>query len=228
MKKISNLFSKKLLFLSGVSAILFAPVFVLADGYGLDATASAAGLKSADLTVLVGNIIGSALSLVGVVFFILMLYGGFVWMIARGKEEKVNKAKDTITAAVIGIIIVFASYALTNFIFSSLEGQTGGGGNNTNNNPNATNLGANECIVPSDCDVAAGFSCSYGQCEFKTTGYCIDPNSLTNAGDPALDSCNKSVKTAIGKWACSSGIECNSTISNLDAVCSTGEKCYAW
>ena len=168
MKKISNLFSKKLLFLSGAFAILFAPVFVLADGYGLDKTAEAAGLKSADLTVLVGNIIGSALSLVGVVFFILMLYGGFVWMIARGKEEKVNKAKDTITAAVIGLIIVFASYALTDFIFKSLDGQTGGGGDE---NPDDF---ASFCVEDADC--SSGEKCISSECILEPAG--TTPNGV--------------------------------------------------
>lgn len=212
MKKISNLFSKKLLFLFGTATILFAPVFVLADGYGLDATASAAGLKSADLTVLVGNIIGSALSLVGVVFFILMLYGGFVWMIARGKEEKVNKAKDTITAAVIGLIIVFASYALTNFIFSSLEGQTGGG--NTNNTSNTDEY---TCTQDSDC--ISGETCQNGFClspaiPISYTGFCYVSGGCTNSNECSLGlTCGGSSPTMCGIWgvkSCNTAADCPS------------------
>ena len=222
MKKISNLFSKKLLFLSGAFAILFAPVFVLADGYGLDKTAEAAGLKSADLTVLVGNIIGSALSLVGVVFFILMLYGGFVWMIARGKEEKVNKAKDTITAAVIGLIIVFASYALTDFIFKSLDQQAGGGGND---DPNADEFDFT-CTTTADCE--EGESCVDGVClpgrpsgttpDSFNDGYCVEvPSNGYNCAEPF----KIKVFTSNG-FMCGTGVRC----SNRDDCNQIGE-CYA-
>ena len=41
-------------------------------------------------------------------------------MTARGEEEKVEKAKDTITRAIIGLIIVVGAYAIWSFIFSNL------------------------------------------------------------------------------------------------------------
>lgn len=112
-------------------ALFAAPVF--AQDFGLGATAGAAGLKSnASVPTLIGNIIGTALSMIAVIFFILMVYGGFLWMTAHGNNDQVKKAQDTIIAAVIGIIIVLGSYAITNFVFSSVEG-----GNNAPNNPNA-------------------------------------------------------------------------------------------
>src|SRR3989339_740431 len=52
-------------------------------------------------------------SAVGLIFFILIFYGGFSWMIARGNEQKVEKAKNTVIAASIGLVIVLASYAIT-------------------------------------------------------------------------------------------------------------------
>jgi len=98
---------------------------VLADKYGLSDTAGRAGLtKYGDsVPVLAGSIIGTALSLISVIFFILIVYGGFLWMTAHGKEETVTKAKDTIIAAIIGLIIVLASFAITNFVFDSVNNQ---------------------------------------------------------------------------------------------------------
>ena len=69
---------------------------------------------------LVGRVIRIALSFLGVVFFILMLYGGFLWMTAAGSDEQVGKAKKLIIAAVTGLIIVLASYAISYFILSEL------------------------------------------------------------------------------------------------------------
>jgi hypothetical protein len=39
-----------------------------------------------------------------------------MWMTAGGNTEQVGKAKNLITSAIIGLVIVFASYALTSFI----------------------------------------------------------------------------------------------------------------
>jgi TRAP-type C4-dicarboxylate transport system permease small subunit len=54
------------------------------------------------------------------VFFGLTLYAGLRWMTAQGNEEMVTKSKEILKAAIIGLVIVTASYALTKFIFSQL------------------------------------------------------------------------------------------------------------
>lgn len=43
-----------------------------------------------------------------------------MWMTAGGDEQKVTKAKDLITQAVIGLIVVLAAYAITAFIGTEL------------------------------------------------------------------------------------------------------------
>jgi len=75
-----------------------------------------------DIPSAVGTIVGAILAFVGVIFFILMIYGGFTWMMARGNEQEAAKAKDLIAAAVIGLIIVLAAYALTAYIGKALTG----------------------------------------------------------------------------------------------------------
>lgn len=115
-------------FLVGIfltSLVLKVPV-VLAE-YGLEETATAAQIPmTKTLTVLVGDIVGNALSLVSVVFFGLMLYAGLKWMLARGDSGEADTAKETIIAAIIGLVVILASYALTNFVFKSVGGTAGG------------------------------------------------------------------------------------------------------
>ena len=61
------------------------------------------------------------LSLLGVIFLVLMVYGGYLWMTAAGNEDKVTKAKNLMTAAIIGLIIVVGSYAISYFIISKVQ-----------------------------------------------------------------------------------------------------------
>ena len=63
-----------------------------------------------------GIIIQVALSLLGIIFMGLIIYAGYNWMTAMGDEQKVTKAKDTITRAVIGLVIVIAAYAVSYFV----------------------------------------------------------------------------------------------------------------
>ncbi len=69
-------------------------------------------------------IIKTVLSFLGVLFLILMIYGGFLWMTARGNEEQVTKSKNLIIAAIIGLLIILASYAISIFVINSLSGST--------------------------------------------------------------------------------------------------------
>jgi len=98
------------------------------SSYGLNATAKAADLQKygTDVPALIGNVIGTALSLVSVIFFILAVYGGFRMMLARGKDDEFSKGRDILIHAAIGLIIILASYAITSFVFQSV---TPGAGN---------------------------------------------------------------------------------------------------
>lgn len=78
-----------------------------------------------DITFIVGTIINVALSLIGIIMVVLIIYGGFLWMTARGEEKQVTKAKDVLTAAIIGLIIVLAAYAIARFVIQALVSATG-------------------------------------------------------------------------------------------------------
>lgn len=52
------------------------------------------------------------LGIAGVVSFIFLLWGGLQWILAGGDKEGTEKARKKITAALIGLAIVFSAYAL--------------------------------------------------------------------------------------------------------------------
>lgn len=107
------------------AALLAAPpveAIQISNDLGLSNVAGKSGLQTQQsVPQLVGRVIGTALSMLAVVFFILTIYGGFLWMTAHGKSDQVDKAKNTIIAAVIGVVIVMGSYAITQFVFDSIE-----------------------------------------------------------------------------------------------------------
>jgi hypothetical protein len=99
-----------------------------AGNFGLDATVkeieSRQGTQFAKSpTTIVARIISAALGLVGIIFFLLMLYAGFLWMTARGNEKTATQAKEIVISATIGLVIVVGAYAITNLIFSNITGQ---------------------------------------------------------------------------------------------------------
>ena len=87
---------------------------------GLTATQGIVGLPEAGLSSVIGSVIGGVLSFVGVIFLVLMIYGGLLWMTAAGNGQNVTKAKDIIISSVIGLIIVTSAYAITAFIGGKL------------------------------------------------------------------------------------------------------------
>ena len=116
--------NKNILISVGVISIssLFVVGAVFAEDYGLKSTAKSAGInQTGSVQGVIGNVVGSLLTFAGVLFLILMIYGGVMWMISRGNEDTSKKALNTITAAVIGLIIVTASYAITTFVFKSVN-----------------------------------------------------------------------------------------------------------
>lgn len=64
----------------------------------------------------VGLVLNIVFSLLGVIVVGLIIFNGFNWMTARGNEKKVAEAKSGLISAVVGLLIVLGSYAITTFI----------------------------------------------------------------------------------------------------------------
>ena len=84
---------------------------------------------SSNLETKVGVYINIALGLVGIIFFILMVYAGFRWLVSRGNEEDIKKSQNTIIAAIIGLIIVLCAYGLSNLLINGFPQVANDAGN---------------------------------------------------------------------------------------------------
>lgn len=93
---------------------------------GLETTAQKADIArpAASPLAAVTNIVQWILSFVGVLFLILMIYGGFTWMTSNGNQEAVGKAQKIVGSAVIGLVIVLSAYVITVYMgttFSDIQ-----------------------------------------------------------------------------------------------------------
>ncbi|MCX6796280.1 MAG: hypothetical protein NTW06_02155 [Candidatus Falkowbacteria bacterium] len=112
---------KSLIYIFCLIVVLIIPYFVFATSplENLKSVRQNSGYADVDETgaaSLAGSIVKVFFSILGIIFIVLMLYGGYNWMIAAGDNAKVEKAKDTIKRAVIGLIIVVSAWAIYIFI----------------------------------------------------------------------------------------------------------------
>lgn len=115
------------------SALLIFPMeMISAQGLGdmgsvLNDVAHDSGYKTGDtnnVDTIVGTVIQAFISLLGVIFLAIMVYGGYLWMTDMGNAEKVDKAKKLISAAIIGLIITVGAYAISYFVIAKMAENT--------------------------------------------------------------------------------------------------------
>jgi len=84
-------------------------------------------LGQEDPRTVIANVINVILGFLGLIAVIIILAGGFKWMTAGGNQDKVDEAKKLITAGIIGLVIILASFGIATFIINSLASATGVG-----------------------------------------------------------------------------------------------------
>ena len=59
---------------------------------------------------------------IGIIAVIAIVIGGVRYMTSKGEPDKIKGAKNTITYALIGLIVTLAAFAITEFVIGALEG----------------------------------------------------------------------------------------------------------
>ncbi|HKL17063.1 MAG TPA: pilin [Patescibacteria group bacterium] len=104
------------IFYSFVIFLLISPFKVLAQSR----TELPQPLGGKNITEVATNIIETILGLVGVLALVMFIYGGILWMTSAGNEKQVKKGKDTLVWSVLGLAIIFFSYAILQFVLDVL------------------------------------------------------------------------------------------------------------
>jgi hypothetical protein len=106
----------------GVVLFIIGAVPVLAQEIGLN-YASNLGLTAgtSDPRVLAINIIRFLLTFLGLAAVTMILYGGWLWLSSKGEVDKIRKAKQVLTSAIIGLIIIIAAFAIVTFVLNFIN-----------------------------------------------------------------------------------------------------------
>lgn len=78
-------------------------------------------LGSNDPAYIIFSVVNTSLIFLGTVTLIMIIAAGFLWLTAAGEEEKIEKAKEILQGAIIGLIIVLSSYGLAQYLFTALQ-----------------------------------------------------------------------------------------------------------
>lgn len=78
-------------------------------------------VKSDDLALNFGNIIGIFLGIIGTIALLIFIWSGIIWMTSMGDMEKVSNARETMIWAALGLFVIFISYILVRFLIGKMD-----------------------------------------------------------------------------------------------------------
>ncbi len=117
----SLLFAGLLLAALTISAFVAEPSFATSLISPSDNPAAIAGATGGEgsFRSFIMTIVNFALGFLGLVAVLMVIYGGFLYLSSAGDEGSAKKGKTVILYAVIGIILIFASFALINTVLQA-------------------------------------------------------------------------------------------------------------
>ena len=114
---------KKIIILVVLAFSISLPLIAMAGGShggGQVTLENPLGPGNTDPNILIGKVIEAILGVVGSLALLMFIYGGFTWMFAAGNNERVQKGKEILIWATIGLVVIFSAYGLIKLIFQGL------------------------------------------------------------------------------------------------------------
>lgn len=109
--------ASKFAIITGSSSVALLPLAAHAEtDASVGADSAAPSGAPTDLNAQVQNITNTMLLVIGIVAVIMLIVGGFRYVLSNGNEKAISGAKDTILYAIIGIVVALLSYAIVNFV----------------------------------------------------------------------------------------------------------------
>ncbi len=98
------------------------PAHAQLDGAAYTELGNSTILPQTNIIIMIAKIIRIFLGILGIILTILLMYAGWLYMTSQGQATQVEKAKNIIKQAVIGLVIILTSYAIASFILNVLLG----------------------------------------------------------------------------------------------------------
>jgi hypothetical protein len=98
----------------------FAADTLTTNDLGVNAIQSSIKLGSGDIRQTAANIINVALGFLGIIAVVIVLLGGFKYMVSGGNEKNTSEARKLIVSGIIGLAIILSAWAVTSFVISRL------------------------------------------------------------------------------------------------------------
>lgn len=95
---------------------LFNLAVLAADEIQLRPKGEFAALGDLSVGGIVSGLIRLILVIAALVFFFILVVGGISWIASGGDKAKTEEARNRITAALVGLVIVFAAWAIVQLI----------------------------------------------------------------------------------------------------------------
>ncbi|MFA5995660.1 MAG: hypothetical protein WCW27_00130 [Patescibacteria group bacterium] len=89
----------------------------ISGGTGTIVSLTDTGLGSIDPVVAAAQIINVGLRVLGFFTVVITIYGGFIWIWARGNEEEIQKGKDMIKGSIFGMVVILGSFGILQWFF---------------------------------------------------------------------------------------------------------------
>jgi len=77
-------------------------------------------LTDVDARLYAIRIVKGLLTLLGLIFVVMILYAGFLYMTSAGASEKIETAQKILVRSVIGVAIIMASYGIVRYVNKSI------------------------------------------------------------------------------------------------------------
>lgn len=222
-----------------------------AGGTGTPSSGSGAAVSLADVSpvgdltgaagiaTLVGRILKAVLGTVGAIALLIFVYGGFLMLASSGKPENINKGKEALVWAIIGLIVILTSYVLSDFIIKGIMSGVpssggGGAGSPAGTASDGEKAGSTTCqgeipnCTPGKTSTGAYSCCDCGNTSDTKGLTCQDPG--TNPQNIVALHCGTGSKVCAGSAAAPGSVPttpkenmCEKNAYKCKDACATGE-----
>lgn len=88
----------------------------------------ATGLGNEDPRQMAAQLINILLGFLGIIAVLIIILGGFKWMMSAGDEVRADSAKKMLGGGILGLVIILGAFGVAQFVIGSLFEATGATG----------------------------------------------------------------------------------------------------